>query len=144
MSFKVLVVDDEEVFAETLAERLRVRELEAEAVFSGDKAIERLEEPAAGIDVVVLDVLMPGTSGVDTLREIKKRWPLVEVIMLTGNATVQTAIEGMKIGAFDYLEKPCETAVLIDKLKKAHIRKKEQEDRIQQAEISAIIKRRGW
>lgn len=144
MEIKLLIVDDEETFAQTLAERLEMRQLGAEAVFSGKEALERLEQRGTGIDVVILDVLMPGMNGIDVLREIKKQWPLIEVIMLTGHATVETAIEGMKIGAYDYLMKPCETDVLIDKAEKAHQRKKEHEERIQKAEIDAIIKRRGW
>lgn len=144
MSINVLIVDDEEAFAQALAERLALRELTAEAVFSGEDALSRLREQGTDIDVVILDVLMPGMSGIEALREITKQWPLIEVIMLTGNATVETAIEGMKIGAYDFLMKPCDTESLIEKLKKAHLRKKEQEDRIRQAEIETIIKRRGW
>lgn len=144
MLINVLVVDDEEAFAQALAERLEMRELKAEAVFSGEDALTRLQKLGTGIDVVILDVLMPGMGGVEALREIKKGWPLIEVIMLTGNATVETAIEGMKLGAFDYLMKPYEIEELMEKLEKAYRRKKEQEDRIQQAEIKTIIKRRGW
>ena len=144
MSINVLIVDDEEAFALALAERLELRDLKAEAVFSGEDALSRLKEEGTGIDVVILDVLMPGMSGIEALREITKQWPLVEVIMLTGNATVETAIEGMKIGAYDFLMKPCDTDSLIEKLSKAQLRKKEQEDRIRQAEVEAIIKRRGW
>ena len=144
MPINVLIVDDEEAFAKALAERLAMRELKAEAVFSGEDALGRLKQQGTGVDVIILDVLMPGLSGIDTLREIKKEWPLVEVVMLTGNATVETAIEGMKLGAYDYLMKPCDTEVLVEKLEKAHARKTEQEERIRQAEVETIIKRRGW
>ncbi len=144
MTINLLIVDDEEAFARTLAERLEIRESKAEAVFSGKAALDRLEEQGAGIDVVILDVLMPGLSGIEVLREIKIQWPLVEVVMLTGHATVETAIEGMKIGAYDYLMKPCETDILVDKVNKAYQRKKEHEERIRKAEIDNIIKRRGW
>lgn len=144
MSINVLIVDDEEAFAKALAERLEMRELKADAVFSGEDALARLQEQGTGVDVIVLDVLMPGMSGIDALRKMKNEWPLVEVVMLTGNATVETAIEGMKLGAYDYLMKPCDTEVLVEKLEKAHARKKEQEERIRQAEVETIIKRRGW
>lgn len=139
---KVLLVDDEEAFVETLAERLEVRDFTVFTSFSGADAIGILEDKE--VDVVVLDVLMPGQSGIDTLREIKSLNPLVEVIMLTGHATVETAIEGMKLGAFDYLMKPTETEDLTSKIKSAFARKAEQEDRIQKAHIEHIVKTRGW
>jgi DNA-binding NtrC family response regulator len=87
---------------------------------------------------------MPGLSGIDTLREMKKIRPLTEVIMLTGHATVETAIEGMKLGAFDYLMKPTEIEELVDKINRAYKRKAEQEDRIRQATIDKIAKTRGF
>jgi DNA-binding NtrC family response regulator len=96
------------------------------------------------IDVVVLDVLMPGKDGVATLRELKQLKPIVEVIMLTGHATVESAVEGLKIGAYDYLMKPTETKDLVEKIVKAYKRKADQEARIQQAEIERIMLRRGW
>ena len=95
-------------------------------------------------DVVILDVLMPGLSGIDTLRGIKKVRPLTEVIMLTGHATVETAIEGMKLGAFDYLMKPTEIEDLVGKITQAYQRKAEQEGRIRQATIDKIAKTRGF
>ena len=95
-------------------------------------------------DVVVLDVLMPGQDGIETLRNIKNLKPLIHVIMLTGNATVETAIEGMKLGAYDYLIKPTETKELLEKITKAHNLKAEHDERIRKAEINGIIKRRGW
>ncbi len=93
--------------------------------------------------MVVLDVLMPGKDGLTTLREIKKAKPLVEVIMLTGNATVTSAIEGLQSGAYDYLMKPTETKDLIAKIVLAYKRKVEQEERIRQAQIENIMLRRG-
>jgi two-component system, OmpR family, response regulator CpxR len=94
--------------------------------------------------VVVLDVLMPGRGGVETLRELKQLQPILEVIMLTGNATVESAVEGMKLGAFDYLMKPCDTKELVEKIVKAYKRKSEQEERIRNAEIARIMLTRGW
>jgi two-component system response regulator CpxR len=92
----------------------------------------------------VLDVLMPGKDGVATLKEIKQAKPILEVIMLTGHATVESAVEGMKIGAFDYLMKPTETKDLVEKIANAYKRKAEQENRIRQAEIERILLRKGW
>ena len=139
---RVLLVDDEQEFAETLAQRLEVRNFTVSVALRGDEAISMVE--AQFVDVVVLDVLMPGRDGVDTLREIKNIKPLIEVIMLTGHATVETGIQGMKLGAYDYLMKPVETGELVDKITKAYARKKEQEDRIRQAEIEKIMKTKSW
>ncbi len=97
--------DDEKAFLDTLIKRLEKREIKADAVYDGQSAITFLSENT-NTDVVVLDVKMPGMGGLETLQAIKNDNPLVEVIMLTGHATVQNAIEGMKRGAFDYLMKP--------------------------------------
>lgn len=137
-----MLVDDEEKFVETLAERLEARGLDVRTAFNGEEALNRIQEKDA--DVVILDVLMPGKSGIETLREIKQIKPLTEVIMLTGHATVETAIEGMKLGAYDYLMKPTETPELVEKISKAYKRKREHEERIQQAEIERIARSKGW
>jgi len=142
MMTKVLLVDDEEQFVDVLAQRLQGRGYKVDTAFNGDDAIEFVN--SHDVDVVILDVLMPGRDGVETLREIKRIKPLVEVIMLTGHATVETAIQGMKLAAYDYLMKPTDTAELVDKIDKAYKRKKEHEDRIRQAEVDSLIKRRGW
>jgi len=142
VKIRVLLVDDEEEFVETLGERLEVRGFDVATALSGAEALERIQERE--IDLVVLDVQMPGLDGVEALRQIKQRKPLIEVIMLTGHATVQTAIDGMKLGAFDFLLKPAETEELVEKIRRAYDRKAEQDRRIQEAEISEIVKRRGW
>jgi len=139
---RVLLVDDEREFVETLAQRLEIRECEVTTAHSGDEAIDRIQERP--IDVMILDVQMPGRDGVSTLQEIKRIAPLIEVIMLTGHATVQTAIDGMKLGAYDYMMKPTDTEALFDKIQKAYLRKADQEDRIRQAEIDRIVQRKGW
>ncbi|MFH0825129.1 MAG: response regulator, partial [Pseudomonadota bacterium] len=95
------------------------------------------------IDVVVLDVKMPGMDGVEVLKEIKKSYPLVEVIMLTGHATVETAIDGMKLGALDYLMKPCDIDVLLGKVLEAAGKKWKQEEKIAAARAMNIALRRG-
>ena len=142
MNARVLLVDDEAEFVEALAERLDVRDFKVGIAFNGDEALEKIKEEE--FDVVILDVVMPGRSGIETLQEIKRLKPLIEVIMLTGHATVETAIEGMKVGAFDYLKKPTEMDDLVDKITKARSRKAEHEERIRQAEIGTIIRRKGW
>lgn len=142
MKIRVLLVDDEEQFVETLAQRLEARGFTVATAFNGEQALDHIKDK--DVDVVVLDVLMPGLSGIDTLREMKKIRPLSEVIMLTGHATVETAIEGMKLGAFDYLMKPTEIEDLVDKINKAQRRKAEQEERIQKATIERITQTRGF
>ncbi|MFH1343710.1 MAG: response regulator, partial [Pseudomonadota bacterium] len=84
----------------------------------------------------------PGMDGIETLKEIKRRHPLVEVVMLTGHATVETAIEGMKLGAFDYLMKPCEMDVLMSKVREAASRKRRQEAKIVEARVKEVAVRR--
>ena len=142
MKIKVLLVDDEKDFVETLAERLEVRNFNVKTALSGEDALDLVQKYE--FDVVVLDVLMPGKDGIETLREIKSLKPLIHVIMLTGNATVETAIQGMKLGAYDYLLKPTETADLLEKINNAYSLKTDHEERIRKAEINGIIKRRGW
>jgi two-component system response regulator CpxR len=142
MKINVLLVDDEKEFVDTLAERLEIRDFEITKAFDGDEAIDRVAN--VDVDVVVLDVLMPGKDGLATLREIKKAKPLVEVIMLTGNATVPSAIEGLQSGAYDFLMKPTETKDLVAKIVLAYKRKVEQEERIRQAKIENIMRSRGW
>jgi DNA-binding NtrC family response regulator len=142
MKISVLLVDDEKDFVESLAERLQIRDFNVETALNGDEAIKLVEEN--DFDVIVLDVQMPGKSGVETLKEIKKIEQLSQVIMLTGHATVKTAIEGMKNGAYDYLMKPTDTDDLIGMINKAYKLVTEQRDRIRQAEINNILKKRGW
>jgi DNA-binding NtrC family response regulator len=134
MKSRLLLVDDEEQFVETLSERLTMRDYDVTTSLTGEDAIEKIKN--YNFDVVILDVRLPGIEGAEVLREIKNLKPLAEVIMLTGHGTVEMAIEGMKLGAFDFLMKPCETEDLTAKIDKAHDRKAEQEDRIRAAKIS--------
>ena len=142
VTIRVLLVDDEEDFVDALAQRLEVRDFDVTTALSGADALARTEDTE--IDLVILDVQMPGVDGLEVLRQIKQRKPLIEVIMLTGHATVQTAIDGMKLGAFDFLLKPTETEELVEKINRAFSRKAEHDRRIQEAEIDDIVKRRGW
>jgi DNA-binding NtrC family response regulator len=137
----VLLVDDEVPFVETMTKRLTKRGLRITSAFNGQEALDKLEENR-GIEVVILDVKMPGMDGNETLKEIKRRYPLVEVIMLTGHATVESGIEGMKMGAFDYLMKPCDMDQLISKVKEAAGKKRQHEDKIVAARMKEITSRR--
>ena len=136
----VLLVDDEIEFVETFSERLVMRNLEISKAFSGEEALQVLDENK-NIEVVILDVKMPGMDGIETLTEIKKKYPLVEVIMLSGHADVESAIDGMKQGAFDYLMKPCDIDQMIAKVTEAAAKKRQHEEKIIQARIKEITSR---
>ncbi len=142
MNVKVLIVDDEENFVELLAERLESRGFHVTKAFNGSDAVSITT--AGDVDVVLLDVMMPGKDGIATLQEIKQIKPLTEAIMLTGHGTVETGIAGMKLGAYDYIMKPADIESLQKKLIDACKRKKEQENRIKQAEVDKIVSARGW
>ncbi|MCF8041373.1 MAG: response regulator [Desulfarculaceae bacterium] len=121
-SFKVLVVDDERDFLESLVRRLQRRSVDAAGVTSGEAALEHLEREKA--DVVVLDVKMPGMNGIEALRQIKQCHPEVEVILLTGHASVESGVEGLALEAFDYLIKPVKLDELIERIMEAFDRRK--------------------
>lgn len=120
-AFHVLLVDDEADFLETLLKRMKKRNVNVKGVKSGEEALEFLKQNP--VDVVVLDVKMPGIDGIQALREIKKTYPLIEAIMLTGHASLEVAIEGMELGAFDYLMKPIDIDDLLYKVQDAYEKK---------------------
>jgi DNA-binding NtrC family response regulator len=130
----VMLVDDEEEFVEALTKRLTHRDVQVIPCFGGEEALDKLDSHR-NVDVVILDVKMPGLDGIEVLQEVKKRFPLVEVIMLTGHATVENAVEGMKQGAFDYLMKPCDLEELMEKVEAATAKRREQIDRIREAAV---------
>ena len=136
----VLLVDDEVPFVDTMTKRLEKRELIVLKAHGGKEALQALGKHR-NIDVVILDVKMPGMDGIETLGEIKKNFPLVEVIMLTGHATVETAIEGMKLGAYDYLMKPCEIDRIMQKVGEAVVKRKDHEEK--KAQIKKALSSHG-
>lgn len=138
-NFRVLVVDDEMDFLETIIKRLRKRGLEAEGAPSGEAAIEVMKERR--FDVVLLDIKMPGgIDGIETFRELKNLQPLTEVIFLTGHATLESSVEGMKLGAFDYLIKPVRLDDLLPKLAEAFQKKNAHEQKIRNYKIQQLIR----
>jgi DNA-binding NtrC family response regulator len=137
-SASLLLVDDEQSFVEILTQRLLKRGFAVTYALSGRGALSCLEEDES-IEVVVLDVKMPGMDGLDTIKMLKQTRPLVQVIMLTGHATVKSAIEAMKFGAFDYLMKPCDLDELIDKVNEAAKRKRNYENQILEARTKPYI-----
>jgi len=138
---KVLVVDDEKDFVKMISLRLNELGEKVTPSYSGKESLETLEKN--DIDVVILDIKMPGMDGISTLREIKKRFPLIEVIMLTGHGSIGSAVEGMKLGAFDYLLKPADFDDLSAKMEAARKRKDEQEERIRKAEAKFLLRKVG-
>ena len=114
---KVLIVDDEEEYRETMAERLEVRGYMVEKAENGIDALEKIEH--ANYDAIVLDFMMPGMDGLETLKRIRAQRPDLQVILLTGHATVKSGVEAIKMGAMDFLEKPAEIEALTEMIKKA-------------------------
>jgi DNA-binding NtrC family response regulator len=123
---RLLIVDDEKRFVETLSKRLTARGLYVEGANSGPDALSILQ--SRPFDVVLLDVRMPGMDGLSTLREIKKVQPVVQVIMLSGNASINAAVEGMRLGAMDYLLKPADIEDVVARIEEAFEKKKLQEE----------------
>ena len=126
-NLRVLVVDDEADFLETVVMRLRRRKIDAYGVDGGKKALEIVENER--FDVVVLDVLMPGMDGIETLKLLKKKKPFIEVIILTGHGSVESGLQGMQFGAFDYIMKPADLDELLEKIQQAYERKLIHEER---------------
>jgi DNA-binding response OmpR family regulator len=122
---RLLLVDDEEMFLEYLSRRLIKLKYDVATSFSGEDALEKIR--GQDFDVVILDVLMPGIDGIETLREIKRIKPVTEVVMLTGHASAEAGVEGMRLGAYDYLRKPCDMDELVSKVNKAYERRAERE-----------------
>jgi DNA-binding NtrC family response regulator len=138
---KILIVDDEKDFVEMFSLRLTRQGEKVSVAYSGQEALDLLEKTK--IDVVILDIRMPGMDGIETLKKIKSSYPLVEVIMLTGHGSTETAVEGMKEGAFDYLMKPADFEDISEKVANAWKRKDEQEERIRKAEARLLLRRTG-
>ncbi len=138
---KILLVDDEKPFVETMMKRLKKRDVDVAPAYDGQEALECLGQDST-IEVVIMDIKMPVMDGMEALRAIKSKHPLVEVIMLTGHATVETGIDGMRMGAFDYLMKPCDMEQLIAKVEEAAKHKRQHEQKIMEARVQAITLRR--
>jgi DNA-binding NtrC family response regulator len=114
---RVLLVDDEEKFLEVLAQRLGTRGINAETSTTGEEALVKIKN--RNFDAIVLDVMMPGLGGIETLKRIKQEHPEVQIIMLTGQGTVDKAVDAMKEGAIDFMEKPADINKLLDKISEA-------------------------
>ncbi len=135
---RMMLVDDEERFLSTTKKLLAKRGYDVVTATNGSEALELLR--IQNIHVVVLDVKMPGMDGIETLKAIKRSFPLVEVIMLTGHATVESAVDGLKSGATDYLMKPTDVNDLIEKVEEAFSKRQVLESRIRVAQTRSFMK----
>lgn len=115
--YSVLLVDDEEEFVSALSERLMLRGIDVEIALDGEEALARMDEKPP--DVVILDVMMPGLSGLEVLKRIRGLHPQTQVILLTGQGSTKEGIEGMRLGAFDYLIKPVDIEEMLERMKEA-------------------------
>ncbi len=138
----VLLVDDEADFLELLSQRLTNRGMEVITASNGVKALEEIKN--RDFDIIVLDLSMPGMDGIETMKRIKTKSPQTETIMLTGHATLKSGIEAMKSGAGDFLEKPANIDLLIQKIHDAQYRKIQELEKHSQDNVKKILKKRGW
>jgi DNA-binding NtrC family response regulator len=134
----IMLVDDEVSFVETLVKRLSTRNIETITAFSAEEGLEKLKKNQ-NLDVIVLDIKMPGMDGLEMLKKIKAESFRTEVIMLTGHATIESGITGMKLGAFDFLTKPCDIEELVNKVEEATQKKRAHDNKIKEAERKKLL-----
>ena len=142
LNTRVLIVDDEEDFLALLAKRLETRNLKVSKATRGEEAVEMVKQQ--DFDAIILDLSMPGMDGLETLQQIKNDHPEAEVIILTGHGTIQAGIEAMKLGADDFLEKPVDISVLMEKIKDAKEKHVLILQKQSKEEIKNILKSKGW
>ncbi len=141
-SYKVLLVDDEEEFTNVLAERMETRGMKVDSVLTGPSAIERVKDTF--YDAVILDMAMPEMDGIETMKHLLKINPDVQIIFLTGKATLQKAIEAVKLGAYDFMEKPVKFESLLEKVDEAKTKKMELKGKREEERIKNILGKKGW
>jgi DNA-binding NtrC family response regulator len=139
---KVLLVDDEVDFVEALADRLEARGLEVDKTFSGQEALEAAERKV--FDAIVLDMAMPGMNGIETLERLLEINPDLQVILLTGRATLEQAAAAIRMGALDLLEKPADIDNLVSKIELAATRRWSHEEKRLEEKIQDIMRKKGW
>jgi DNA-binding NtrC family response regulator len=138
----VLLVDDEVDFVDVLAERLEARGLKVEAAEDGETALVKAGERT--FDAILLDMAMPGLDGIQTLSGLLEINPDLQVILLTGQATLRQAVEAMKLGALDLLEKPVEIEMLVAKIEDAALRRSKLDDKRIEHRVADILRKKGW
>ncbi|MBI5477504.1 MAG: response regulator [Deltaproteobacteria bacterium] len=139
---RVLLVDDEVEFVETLAERLRARGLEVEVALTGMDGVAKAQ--TARFDAVVLDFAMPGMDGIATLKALLAAHPDLQIMLLTGQATIKAAIDATRLGAVDVLEKPMDISTLMEKIRAARARRVALTDERARRQVEEVLKSKGW
>ena len=142
MTDKVLIVDDEQDFLNIISDRLKTRDMNVSTAASAKDAIRCIDEES--YDAVVLDLMMPEMDGLQTLKIMKEKNPDLQVILLTGHATVEKGIEAMKLGAMDLLEKPADLATIVERIKRAKAEKIILVEKKSEKRIRDILTRKGW
>ena len=142
MSVKILLVDDEKDFTEALSERMEARGFRVEIADSGPVAIEKVKEQS--YDAIILDLAMPEMDGIDVLKILIKENPDLQIIFLTGHATLEKGIEAVKLGAVDFMEKPVDIETLLEKVNEAKTKKALLSEKKTEKDIKDILKKKGW
>ncbi|MBF0377428.1 MAG: response regulator [Desulfamplus sp.] len=142
MSEKILLIDDETEFLEIMSERMQNRGMDVTTVASAKDALKKVQDE--NYDAIIVDLMMPEMDGLETLKALKEINPEVQIIMLTGHATVEKGIEAMKLGAMDLLEKPADLNSLSEKIHKAKARKMILVEKKTEEKIKNIISSKGW
>lgn len=142
MAEKVLLIDDEVEFLENLSERMRVRGMDVSTADTPDSAVAAMDE--GDYDAIVLDLQMPGMDGIEMLKLIKKNHPDMQVILLTGQATLEAGIKAMKLGAMDFMEKPANIDSLTEKIHKAQAKKMVLVEKKSETKVKNILAKKGW
>ena len=139
---KVLLIDDEEEFLETLSERMEIRGMDVSTAANARNAVSALD--SGDYDAIVLDLQMPDMNGIEMLKVIKKNHPDMQVILLSGQATLEAGIEAMKLGAMDFMEKPADIDSLTEKIKKAQAKKMVIVEKKAEGKVKEILSSKGW
>ncbi len=139
---KVLLVDDEENFLEVLSERLETRGLKVSTATSGEDALDQAE--GQNFDAIIVDLAMPGIDGIETLRRLKEKNSDLEIIILTGHASVKKGVDAMKLGAEDFLEKPVDMAILLEKIREAKHKRMIILEKKSLDKVGKILKTKAW
>jgi DNA-binding NtrC family response regulator len=142
MSIKLLLVDDEKDFTEVLSQRMESRGFKVDIADSGPVAIEKIKEQS--YDVIILDLAMPEMDGIDVLKILLKLNPDLQILFLTGHATLEKGIESVKLGAFDFMEKPVDIDTLIEKVNDAKRQGDLLSEKRSEKDIKDIMKKKGW
>ncbi|MFC1852573.1 response regulator [candidate division CSSED10-310 bacterium] len=139
---KILLVDDEQEFTEVLSQRLETRGMKVDVARNGLEALKKIEDHV--YDVIIMDMVMPELNGIEALKRIRKSNPELQIILLTGHATLEKGIEAVKLGAMDFLEKPADIKKLMNKITEGRSKKMLHETKQLEDKIKDILSSKGW